>query len=340
MGRFDDQYQFGNQDRGYRSDEVRGPTREQWAGQDTAPRDEREESAGGAGGYGNSQNPAWAGQSANLESDVAGRGSYGAKGTEGTSGYGRYSGGGGAGSGEGRMVASPDQRDQQRGQDRGQDRGQRRESAPREHRHFGREGGGGYGVYDIGGRGAEGYHRVANENYDDMLKGSGNTNRPATPRHEDYDYGTRHWGHGEYRGSDETGGRGRNKDEGFFERIGEQIGEKVGRFFGVGPKGYRRSDERIHEDVCETLQRHHEIDASEVEVTVKSGVVKLSGTVDERRTRRMIEDVIDHIPGIQDIENHLRTKNYVARTEEADQLKTEPNEDAGQSTSDRPTLHS
>ena len=88
---------------------MRGPTREQWAGQQKAPRDEREESAGGAGGYGNSQNPAWAGQSANLESDVAGRGSYGAKGTEGTSGYGRYSDDGG----EGRMVASPNQRQTQ-----------------------------------------------------------------------------------------------------------------------------------------------------------------------------------------------------------------------------------
>lgn len=327
MSRFDDEYQFADQDRGYRSDEVRGPMREQWAGKPNKPRDEREESAGGAGGYGNSQNPAWAGQSASLESDVAGRGSYGAKGTEGTSGYGRYADDGG----EGRMVASPDQSQLQgRGQSN-EGRRQNGRDANREHRHFGREGGGGYGVYDIGGRGATGYHRVANETYDDMLKSG---DRPRTQaRGEDYGYGTRHWGHGEYQGSDAHGG-GRRRDEGFFERLGEQIGEKVGRFFGVGPKGYRRSDDRIHEDVCETLQNHHHIDASEIEVSVKGGVVKLSGTVEERRTRRMVEEVIEHVPGIQEIENHLRTKNYVARTEAADQLK------AGEDSTERPTLHS
>ena len=40
---------------------------------------------------------------------------------------------------------------------------------------------------------------------------------------------------------------------------------------GRGPKGYRRSDERIEEDINEQLPRHPEIDAREIEVKVKNG---------------------------------------------------------------------
>lgn len=82
----------------------------------------------------------------------------------------------------------------------------------------------------------------------------------------------------------------------------------VGKFFGVGPKGYQRSDERIKEDVCECLYAHHDIDASDIEVEVKEGTVSLSGSVDSRRTKRMIEDEIEHLPGIRDIANHLRLR--------------------------------
>lgn len=89
----------------------------------------------------------------------------------------------------------------------------------------------------------------------------------------------------------------------------ERIGEKVGEFFGKGPKGYRRSDERIREDVSEALYRHPYIDASDVEVSVSEGVVSLSGTVTDRRTKRMIEDEAERVPGVHDVTNNLRLKD-------------------------------
>src|SRR5579884_1746785 len=53
-----------------------------------------------------------------------------------------------------------------------------------------------------------------------------------------------------------------------------------------GPKGYRRSDERIREDVCDSLMRHslyaEELDPSNVSVEVKDATVVLKGTVPER----------------------------------------------------------
>src|SRR5262245_20667475 len=55
--------------------------------------------------------------------------------------------------------------------------------------------------------------------------------------------------------------------------------ERCGMHAGKGPRGYRRSDARIYEDVCEALTRDGEVDASDVEVTVEDGQVMLSGTV-------------------------------------------------------------
>jgi osmotically-inducible protein OsmY len=77
---------------------------------------------------------------------------------------------------------------------------------------------------------------------------------------------------------------------------------------GKGPKGWQRSDERIREEVNETLARHPEIDASEIEVRVENGEVTLTGTVDERRDKRMAEDVVERIFGVKDVENKIKVK--------------------------------
>ena len=82
--------------------------------------------------------------------------------------------------------------------------------------------------------------------------------------------------------------------------------ETTGPHFGKGPKGYRRADDRIKEEVCESLRVHTEIDATEVEVEVKDGVVALSGTVDSRKTKRMIEDELENVSGVNDVKNDLR----------------------------------
>lgn len=77
-------------------------------------------------------------------------------------------------------------------------------------------------------------------------------------------------------------------------------------FAGRGPRGYRRSDARIHEDVCEILTRHPEIDASDIDIAVENGVVTLSGTVEDRYTKRLAADVAELTRGVHDVENRLR----------------------------------
>jgi hypothetical protein len=79
-----------------------------------------------------------------------------------------------------------------------------------------------------------------------------------------------------------------------------------GPFTGRGPRGYQRSDERILEDVCELLTQHGGIDASSMEVQVQKGTVILRGMVDSGRVRRLTEEVVEDVSGVQDVENQLR----------------------------------
>jgi glutamine amidotransferase-like uncharacterized protein len=75
---------------------------------------------------------------------------------------------------------------------------------------------------------------------------------------------------------------------------------------GKGPKAYKRSDERIHDEVCERLTQHPLVDASLMDVTVEDGEVTLSGEVLDRRMKYMAEDVVDEVHGVKEIHNQLR----------------------------------
>jgi osmotically-inducible protein OsmY len=79
-----------------------------------------------------------------------------------------------------------------------------------------------------------------------------------------------------------------------------------GLFRGRGPRGYQRSDERIHEEVCESLTDDDHVDASDIEVSVKDGEVTLKGTVHSRDEKRRAEDVIENLPGVKDVHNSLQ----------------------------------
>jgi len=81
-----------------------------------------------------------------------------------------------------------------------------------------------------------------------------------------------------------------------------------GPFRGRGPKGYKRSDERIREDVSDRLEQHGAIDAIEIEVKVENGEVTLEGRVADRQTKRMAEDVVEDVPGVKQVHNRLRVQ--------------------------------
>lgn len=113
--------------------------------------------------------------------------------------------------------------------------------------------------------------------------------------------------------------RGREEEPGLMERIGEGIrsfftgGGERGPHAGKGPKGYRRSDDRIREDVCDRIATWGWVDASDVEVRVQDGEVTLSGQVASRRDKRLLEEMIEDISGVIDVHNQVRVRRDVGQ---------------------------
>ena len=99
---------------------------------------------------------------------------------------------------------------------------------------------------------------------------------------------------------DGTWGRGFDS-EGYFRVDWNQTGP----YTGMGPSGYQRSDERILDEVCKRLTRHGQVDASDIEEKVENGEVTLSGSVENRRQKRMAEDAAETVSGVYDVHNRL-----------------------------------
>jgi hypothetical protein len=101
---------------------------------------------------------------------------------------------------------------------------------------------------------------------------------------------------------------------GTYEEVRSSTWDVPGPNAGHGPKGYQRSDERIHEDVCERLTAHGRLDARKIELTVENGEVTLEGTVDDRGAKRLAEDLAISVSGVEDVHNRLRLERH-ARSE-------------------------
>jgi osmotically-inducible protein OsmY len=90
-------------------------------------------------------------------------------------------------------------------------------------------------------------------------------------------------------------------------RYNEPYPERIS-YAGRGPKGYRRSDERIREDVCDRLTQHPDVDATNIDIAVANGVVTLSGAVNDRREKRIAEDLAESVYGARDVQNQIRVE--------------------------------
>ena len=80
----------------------------------------------------------------------------------------------------------------------------------------------------------------------------------------------------------------------------------AGRYRGRGPRNYRRSDERIRDDVSDRLADNDWLDASDIEVQVVGGEVTLTGTVESRYAKRLAEDIAESVSGVTNVQNSLR----------------------------------
>jgi osmotically-inducible protein OsmY len=169
-------------------------------------------------------------------------------------------------------------------------------------------------------------------------------NEPYSAR--DYDYDRDRYGYGEpssrysegynypssYRSGEAYGSRYRRgdqqgyevrgrEDRGWWDRASDEVASWFGdeeaerrrrmdelrsRYRGRGPRGYKRSDERILEDLNDRLTDDPYLDASDIDVSVNNREVTLSGTVDARIAKRRAEDIAELVSGVTNVQNNLR----------------------------------
>lgn len=120
-----------------------------------------------------------------------------------------------------------------------------------------------------------------------------------------------------------------------FHGAGNYDARSARSFRGRGPQGYQRSDERLREMICERLTDHPAIDASNVSVEVSGQIVKLTGTVEDRRTKYEMEELIEGFSGVKDIDNQVRVRAQRSNEWDPGSVSTSRDDDAAASSSIR-----
>lgn len=81
---------------------------------------------------------------------------------------------------------------------------------------------------------------------------------------------------------------------------------------GKGPRDYKRSDDRIREDISDRLYDDPYVDASDIEVKVNDGEVVLEGHAENKQAKRRAEDIAEAVAGVKNVENHLKVSHSTA----------------------------
>lgn len=97
-----------------------------------------------------------------------------------------------------------------------------------------------------------------------------------------------------------------------IDMLGEE--DVIHSYQGLGPKDYKRSDSFIEEEVCEKLAHDIYIDASDITVSVQDGIVRVFGTVSNRKQKFNIEDLIEEVRGVVEVQNDIKIQKYFIST--------------------------
>jgi hypothetical protein len=74
------------------------------------------------------------------------------------------------------------------------------------------------------------------------------------------------------------------------------------------PRGLRRSDERIKEEIESLLTQQGQVDASAIQADVNDGIVTLSGTVSSPFEIRTVEGIVQNVLGVLEVKNQLKIR--------------------------------
>ena len=234
-----------------------------------------------------------------------GRGRYGSSSSSSRGSQGGYGGSRDYGNRQGGFGGGNESRGYDTAED-GRSRGGFGASRPtnREGRGFDSFTGNDFGGHDFSGPRQNRAPGTSYDSYGPYGASSGSGSFGAAPTRDRYDTGSR-------------SGRG-DDDRGFFDRAGDEVASWFGDrdaarrrdqdHRGSGPANYTRSDQRILEDVCDTITHDRDVDGRQVQVTVQDGEVTLDGTVTSRQQKRHAEDLVEELSGVKHVQNNLRVQ--------------------------------
>jgi hypothetical protein len=153
--------------------------------------------------------------------------------------------------------------------------------------------------------GVRGDYNPSEHAYNEQAYGGTWRWRAGTPERYDpqrwADRGTGYFESGDSRGRDHESFGQQMRD------MGHDFAQKVKRAFR-GPKGYKRTDDRIREDVNDRLAEQSRFDPSDMEVQVANGEVTLTGSVRFRFEKFLAEEIADDVSGVNEVHNQLRVR--------------------------------
>lgn len=75
----------------------------------------------------------------------------------------------------------------------------------------------------------------------------------------------------------------------------------------IFPKGYRRTDDRILDDIWSRVG-DVTADTDDLNIQVQDGRASLDGSVGSRPEKHRLEDLVAACPGVEEVENRLRVR--------------------------------
>jgi osmotically-inducible protein OsmY len=81
-----------------------------------------------------------------------------------------------------------------------------------------------------------------------------------------------------------------------------------GPYSGSGPSGYDSAGDPVGQEVYSRLTQHGQLDASNIEIVIDDGEVLLEGTVADEESKRLAEEAVETVSGVDRVQNLLRVQ--------------------------------
>ncbi len=96
---------------------------------------------------------------------------------------------------------------------------------------------------------------------------------------------------------------------GYQGPLDDSLNQKHSRQYDAPAGNSSVSDRNLKRYILEQLDKHVEIDSSDLEIKVKDCFVFLTGSVESEQTRATIKSLVEGIDGVEDVVSYIEIKD-------------------------------